>query len=159
MVNELHFEVNFDAVADVLGVARETLPSNDAQRSEIPPSAVEKLVSGFALTDHEWEIIRPHFPRGVVARSLNDRGFLDGILWRERAKDSGKSWWFVPKSCGNPVATMRGRFARWCEWGWWQALNIALEAEAGLSDRRKQDFARIADEAEQRRARLLAGRK
>jgi len=73
----------------------------------------------YALTETEWNIIRPilpNKPRGVPR--VDDRLVLNGIFWVLR---SGAPWRDLPERYG-PYTTCYNRFVRWRKAGVWDRI-------------------------------------
>lgn len=82
-----------------------------------------------ALTDRQWERLRPLLPpppngRGRPRR--DDRTIVDGILWRLA---TGVPWRDLPARFG-PWRRVYSRFRRWQRAGVWERVLAALQAEA-----------------------------
>jgi transposase len=80
-----------------------------------------------ALTDRQWERLRPllparHPPRGRPRN--DDRLVIDGILWHLR---TGAPWRDLPERFG-PWQTVYCRFRRWRQAGLWDRLLAQLQA-------------------------------
>lgn len=147
-----------DAVAAVLNVRPETLPLAWKERDELdqPVPKIDVATLGFELSDEEWQALAPHIPWHPVPG--DDRRFLNACLWRSRAKASHRGWYFLPVELG-VISSSRSRFSRWSLCGHWQALNATVQASPLLSERRKQDFAEIAAEADVLAARVRTNRR
>jgi transposase len=50
-----------------------------------------------ALTDSQWERIVPHLPRALGRPGVNDRLFIDGVLWIAK---TGSAWRDMPPHLG-----------------------------------------------------------
>src|SRR5262245_65572553 len=62
------------------------------------------------LTDHQWELLAPFFPRRPIKRGgqwKDDRLMLNGILWR---LNTGAGWRDLPERFG-PWQTVYDRFS------------------------------------------------
>ena len=82
-----------------------------------------------ALTDIEWERLRPLLPAPPTGRGRprsDDRLIVDGILWRLA---TGAAWRDLPERFG-PWATVYSRFHRWQQAGVWDRVLAALQADA-----------------------------
>ena len=71
-----------------------------------------------ALTDSQWERIVPHLPPVLGRPGVNDRLFLDGVLWIAK---TGSPWRDMPAHLG-AWAQVYQRFARWSEAGVFEKL-------------------------------------
>jgi transposase len=82
-----------------------------------------------ALTDTEWERLRPLLPTPPTGRGrprTDDRLIVDGILWRLA---TGAAWRDLPERFG-PWATVYSRFHRWQQAGVWDRVLADLQADA-----------------------------
>src|SRR5262245_53580006 len=100
-----------------------------------------------ALTDDEWERLRPVLPQqrpGPRSR-LGDRLFIDAVLYRAK---TGMPWRDLPERFG-PWKTVYNRFARWARRGVWRRVYKSLQVRVdktgsiidGSSIRAHQDAA------------------
>lgn len=76
-----------------------------------------------ALTDSQWERIVPHLPPVLGRPGVNDRLFLDGVLWIAK---TGSPWRDMPEHLG-AWAQVYQRFARWSDRGHFNSLFVALQ--------------------------------
>jgi transposase len=80
----------------------------------------------FDLTDEEWAVIEPHFPkRDRGPARVDDRKILNGIFYILR---TGAPWRDLPERYG-PRTTVYNRYARWSQRGIWKAIFDALARE------------------------------
>jgi transposase len=82
-----------------------------------------------ALTERQWERLRPLFPPPPKGRGRprhDDRTIIEGILWRLA---TGVPWRDLPERFG-PWRTVYSRFRRWQQAGIWARILAALQAEA-----------------------------
>ena len=80
----------------------------------------------FDLTDDEWAVIEPHFPkRGRGPARVDDRRVLNGIFYILR---TGAPWRDLPERYG-PHTTVYNRSARWSQRGIWKGIFDALARE------------------------------
>jgi transposase len=82
-----------------------------------------------ALTDSQWERLRPLLPPPPAGRGRprsDDRLIVEGILWHLA---TGAAWRDLPERFG-PWATVYSRFHRWQRAGVWDRVLAALQAEA-----------------------------
>jgi transposase len=82
-----------------------------------------------ALTERQWERLRPLFPPPPHSRGRprrDDRTIVEGILWRLA---TGVPWRDLPERFG-PWRTVYSRFRRWQQAGVWEHVLAALQAEA-----------------------------
>ncbi len=81
-----------------------------------------------ALTDRQWERLRPLLPPRGIGRGrprADDRTIVEGILWRLR---TGAPWRDLPERFG-PWRTVYSRFRRWQRAGVWDRVLAALQAD------------------------------
>ena len=81
-----------------------------------------------ALTDRQWERLRPLLPPPPSGRGRprrDDRTVVEGILWRLK---TGAPWRDLPERFG-PWRTVYSRFRRWQRAGVWDRVLAALQAE------------------------------
>ena len=86
-------------------------------------------MEGHALSDAQWERLRPLLPPPPQGRGrprADDRRVVDGILWRLA---TGVPWRDLPARFG-PWRTVYSRFRRWQQAGVWERVLAALQAEA-----------------------------
>ena len=86
-----------------------------------------------ALTDGQWERLRPLLPPPAIGRGrprVDDRTIVDGIVWRLA---TGSPWRDLPARFGS-WRTVYSRFRRWQQAGIWQCILTALQAEAAHDD-------------------------
>ena len=76
-----------------------------------------------ALTDAQWERIVPVLPAVRGRRGVDDRLFLDGVLWVAK---TGSPWRDLPAYLG-AWAQVYQRFSRWSDRGHFNALFVALQ--------------------------------
>ena len=80
----------------------------------------------FDLTDEEWAIIEPHFPKRVRGpERVDDRKILNGIFYILR---TGAPWRDLPERYG-PRTTVYNRYNRWGQRGIWKGIFDALARE------------------------------
>ena len=82
-----------------------------------------------ALTDDQWERLRPLLPPPSSGRGRprnDDRTVVEGILWRLA---TGVPWRDLPPHFGS-WRTVYSRFRRWQRAGVWDRALAALQAEA-----------------------------
>lgn len=80
----------------------------------------------FDLTDEEWAVIEPHFPKcGRGPARVDDRKVLNGIFYILR---TGAPWRDLPERYG-PRTTVYNRYARWSQRGIWKGIFDALARE------------------------------
>lgn len=80
----------------------------------------------FDLTDDEWAIIKPHFPKpGRGPTRVDDRRVLNGIFYILR---TGAPWRDLPERYG-PRTTVYNRYSRWSQRGIWKGIFDALARE------------------------------
>lgn len=78
-----------------------------------------------ALTDEEWQSIKPLLPpqKPRTGRPAHDhRRIVSGILWVQR---TGYPWRDLPRQYG-PWSTIASRYHRWRKAGVWQRVEAAL---------------------------------
>jgi len=81
-----------------------------------------------ALTDAQWERLRPLLPERATGRGrprADDRVIVDGMLWRLA---TGSPWRDPPTAFGS-WRTVYSRFRRWQLAGVWDRVLAALQAE------------------------------
>ena len=76
-----------------------------------------------ALTDSQWERIVPYLPPVLGRRGVNDRLFIDGVLWVAK---TGSPWRDMPAHLG-AWAQVYQRFSRWSKRGHFKTLFVALQ--------------------------------
>ena len=80
----------------------------------------------FDLTDEEWTVIKPHFPKpGRGPTRQDDRRILNGIFYILR---TGAPWRDLPERYG-PRTTVYNRYSRWSQRGIWKGIFDALARE------------------------------
>ena len=80
----------------------------------------------FDLSDEEWAIIEPHFPKtGRGPARQDDRRILNGIFYILR---TGAPWRDLPERYG-PRTTVYNRYNRWGQRGIWKGIFDALAKE------------------------------
>ena len=80
----------------------------------------------FDLSDEEWAIIEPHFPKaGRGPARQDDRRILNGIFYILR---TGAPWRDLPERYG-PRTTVYNRYYRWGQRGIWKGIFEALAKE------------------------------
>jgi len=80
----------------------------------------------FDLSDDEWAIIAPHFPKpGRGPERKDDRRILNGIFYILR---TGAPWRDLPERYG-PHTTVYNRYSRWGKRGIWKGIFDALARE------------------------------
>ena len=80
----------------------------------------------FDLSDEEWSIIEPHFPKsGRGPARQDDRRILNGIFYFLR---TGAPWRDLPERYG-PRTTVYNRYSRWGQRGIWKGIFDALAKE------------------------------
>ena len=80
----------------------------------------------FDLSDDEWSIIEPHFPKtGRSPVRQDDRQILNGIFCILR---TGAPWRDLPERYG-PRTTVYNRYNRWGQRGIWKGIFDALAKE------------------------------
>lgn len=82
-----------------------------------------------ALTDRQWERLRPLLPPPPQGRGRprrDDRTVVEGIVWRLA---TGVPWRDLPERFGS-WRTVYSRFRRWQQAGVWDRVLAALQAEA-----------------------------
>ena len=87
-----------------------------------------------ALTDPQWETLRPFLPpqKPRCGRPANDhRTVLEGILWVLR---TGSPWRSLPTRYGS-WKTVSSRFYRWQRAGIWDRVLAALQRRADAEGR------------------------
>lgn len=86
-----------------------------------------------ALTDDQWRLIEPMFPRrgGAGRPSKDHRLVLNGILW---ILGTGVPWRDLPE-CFGPWKTIYERFRRWTQTGVWDEVHAKLLAARQQSGR------------------------
>jgi hypothetical protein len=93
-----------------------------------PPPAV-RLLGVPALTDEQWEQLRPLLPsqKPQTGRpAIDHRLMVEGMLWVAR---TGSSWRELPERFG-PWSTVSSRYQRWCQEGLWaRILQVLLPSE------------------------------
>lgn len=146
---------NFDEIAEVFRLDRNTLPSNETIAP--PPPNRAPRVNVQPLSDLEWEIVSAAMPPLPVPRpnGFRDREFLDAILWHRVAKDQGFGWSALP-AYFPPRMTVQHRSHRWAVAGTWEDIARRLEGDERLSAERRHSFQRIAADAAQKRTRVLS---
>jgi transposase len=80
------------------------------------------------LTDEQWAKIADVIhagPRGRGRPALDDRNFVEAVLWFHRA---GAPWRDLPSEFG-PWKTVFNRFDRWSKRGRWKGLFEALKTD------------------------------
>jgi len=77
-----------------------------------------------ALTDEQWERLRPVLPSGRPGpkSKLGDRLFIDAVLYRAK---TGVPWRDLPERFG-PWKSVYNRFSNWASRGWWEEIFKAL---------------------------------
>jgi transposase len=86
----------------------------------------EHIMGRFDLSDEEWSIIEPHFPKaGRVPARQDDRRILNGIFYILR---TGAPWRDLPERYG-PRTTVYNRYNRWGQRGIWKGIFDALAKE------------------------------
>lgn len=80
-----------------------------------------------ALNDAQWEAILPFIPsrRGPKPRKLDDRSFIDAVLFRSK---TGVPWRDLPERFGSWKAVYK-RFSNWAHRGHWAKIFDALKLE------------------------------
>ena len=77
----------------------------------------------FDLSDEEWAVIEPHFPKqGRGPARQDDRRVLNGIFYILR---TGAPWRDLPERYG-PRTTVYNRYSRWGQRGIWRSIFDAL---------------------------------
>jgi transposase len=76
-----------------------------------------------ALTDAQWERIVPALPPVLGRRGVDDRLFLDAVLWVAK---TGSPWRDLPAYLGAWTQVYQ-RFSRWSDRGHFNALFVALQ--------------------------------
>jgi putative transposase len=76
-----------------------------------------------ALSDSQWERVRPHLPPVLGRRGRDDRLFIDAVLWIAK---TGAPWRDMPTRFG-AWAQVYQRFARWSNRGHFDTLFTALQ--------------------------------
>ena len=80
----------------------------------------------FDLSDEEWAVIEPHFPKqGRGPQRQDDRRVLNGIFYILR---TGAPWRDLPERYG-PRTTVYNRYSRWGQRGIWKGIFDALAKE------------------------------
>lgn len=80
----------------------------------------------FDLSDEEWAVIEPHFPKpGRGPQRQDDRRILNGIFYILR---TGAPWRDLPERYG-PRTTVYNRYSRWGQRGIWKGIFDALAKE------------------------------
>jgi transposase len=86
----------------------------------------EYIMGRFDLSDDEWGIIEPHFPKaGRGPARQDDRRILNGIFYILR---TGAPWRDLPERYG-PRTTVYNRYNRWGQRGIWKDIFDALAKE------------------------------
>ena len=85
------------------------------------------MVHRHALTDDQWERLRPVLPprRRGPASIRGDRLFIDGVLFRAR---TGLPWRDLPERFG-PWKSVFNRFSNWARKGHWAVIFRELQIE------------------------------
>ncbi len=79
----------------------------------------------FWLSDHQWQLIKPHLPyRAAGKRREDDRRVISGII---HVLQSGCRWRDCPPEYG-PSTTIYNRYNRWSQKGIWQYMFAELTA-------------------------------
>jgi len=79
----------------------------------------------FWLSDHQFELIKPHLPyRAAGKRREDDRRIISGII---HVLQSGCRWRDCPPEYG-PSTTVYNRYNRWSQKGIWQYMFAELTA-------------------------------
>ena len=76
-----------------------------------------------ALTHSQWERMVVHLPPVLGRPGVNDRLFIDGVLWIAK---TGSAWRDMPAHLG-AWAQVYQRFSRWSERGHFKTLSVALQ--------------------------------
>lgn len=96
-----------------------------------PPAPV-RLLGVPALTDEQWERVRPLLPpqKPQTGRPASDhRLMVEGMLWVVR---TGSSWRELPERFG-PWATVASRYHRWLKEGLWaRIVQVLLPSESAF---------------------------
>jgi hypothetical protein len=110
-------------------VLRREEPSEERTTTAPKVSSSVLCAEGGALTDEEWEILKPLLPhKPPTGRPYHDhRRVLGGILWVAR---TGSSWREMPEEFGKWETAYR-RYELWVTQGLWERILQAL-GEEGL---------------------------
>jgi transposase len=113
-----------------IGLPRpELVAGRAAAESAVDPTWYPWRMKPHALTDGQWERLRPLLPpqKPATGRPAKDhRTVVDGILWQ---LTTGRPWRDLPGRFG-PWQTVYSRFRRWRQAGVWDRVLAALQAEA-----------------------------
>jgi hypothetical protein len=96
--------------------------------SHLQELAPIRLAGVSALTDAQWEKIRPLLPKYVsqTRRQVADpRLIVEGIVW---VMSTASSWREIPERFG-PWASVAERYYRWCREGKWMLILQVLQEQ------------------------------
>lgn len=151
---------DFNAVAELLGVDRATLPSvSDCKAVELPARA-QPQINFMPISDADWAILKPLLPRLPVAKpdiDYRDRDFINATLWWINARDKGLGWGKLPPEFW-PTSSREHRHRRWALLGYWQDLYETIKDRDDLSVRLRHAFGRVARDADVRLKRAVETR-
>lgn len=80
----------------------------------------------FDLSDEEWALLEPLFPRNRKSARVDDRRILNAIFYVLR---TGMPWRDLPERYG-PYTTAYNRFNRWSRRGIWKRLFDELASKS-----------------------------
>jgi transposase len=80
----------------------------------------------FDLSDEEWALLEPLFPRNRNSARVDDRRILNAIFYVLR---TGMPWRDLPERYG-PYTTAYNRFNRWSRRGIWKRLFDELASKS-----------------------------
>lgn len=159
-VNQMDsLEVDFDRLAEALGVDRSTLPAAP-RRPDEPIEGREIVPDWTSLRGEEYAIVETAFPKrsnwGQMS-SLSDREYLDHVLNFARHRFQWSALSVDPEA---PVELVRCKMKRWsvhqagCVW------TLILEVVTGkLSVERVEAFRLLSERGERERARIFQRRR
>lgn len=151
-------QIDFQLVADLLGVDRSILPAKLQDRLVEPARQAARILLA-NLTDDEWAIVATAIPPMPVPKAPTpdgDRLFVEAARWHLVAQQHGLGWGRLPEGYG-PQSSRRHRWYRWALLGYWSVLADRLEGSE-LRREIQDEFNRIAAAAERYKARILEQR-
>jgi transposase len=87
-----------------------------------------------ALTDEQWQRLKPVLPGRRTGPKADDRSFIDAVLYRAK---TGVAWRDLPERFG-PWKSVYNRFSNWARRGLWaeifKALRIDVDDLASIAD-------------------------